>query len=214
LKTPLSPIKGYAELLADNEKIETQTAQEYGTIILKNAAHAEKLINDLKLTYQLDSGAFPFNPQKIRLMRYLKELIIDIVNDPVFSERNIQFDNDISELEIYLDTDLFRRAMQNLVINALIHNTVDTEVMISVDTKADNAVNIYICDNGKGVTEVEQERIFDRYYRGTNTDERPEGSGLGLAIANQIVKLHGGVITIRSNPNEGAEFVITLPLKN
>jgi len=214
LKTPLSPIKGYAELLTDNEKIETHTVQEYGAIILKNAVHAEKLINDLKLTYQLDSGAFPYNPQKIRLMRFIKELIIDIVNDPLFSERNIIFDRDIPEIDISLDVDLFRRAVQNLVINALIHNAVDTEVRISVDTETDRNVNIHIRDNGKGMTEAEQERLFERYYRGTNTKERPEGSGLGLAIANQIIKLHDGVIKIRSKPNEGAEFVITLPINN
>ena len=214
LKTPLSPIKGYAELLADNKNIETQTAHEYGTIILKNAAHAEKLINDLKLTYQLDSGAIPFNPQKIRLIRYLKELIIDIVNDPTFSECSIQFENNIPELELFLDVDLFRRAMQNLVINALIHNAIDTEVKISVDTEADNAVNIHIRDNGKGMTEAEQEQLFERYYRGTNTKERSEGSGLGLAIANQIIKLHGGTISIASRQNEGTEFIIALPLKN
>ena len=211
LKTPLSPIKGYAELLADNEKIETRTAREYGAIILKNAVHAEKLINDLKLTYQLDSGAIPFNPQKIRLIRYLKEAIIDIVNDPAFSERSIQFENSIPEVSISLDAELFLRAVQNLVINALIHNAADAEVKITVDAETDSAVNICIRDNGKGMTESERERIFERYYRGTNTTERPEGSGLGLAIANQIIKLHGGAMTVTSNPNEGTEVVITLP---
>ncbi len=51
--------------------------------------HTEKLINDLKLTYQLDSGSMPFNPQSVKLARYMKELVIDIVNDPAFKDRNI-----------------------------------------------------------------------------------------------------------------------------
>lgn len=84
LKTPLSPVKGYAELLSDGAATESQTVQEYGSIILKNVDHVERLINDLKLTYQLDSGAFPFHPQQIRLVRYLRELVIDITNDPAF----------------------------------------------------------------------------------------------------------------------------------
>lgn len=60
LKTPLSPVKGYAELLADGTDVDAKAAQEYGTIILKNVDYAEKLMNDLKLTYQLESGAFHF----------------------------------------------------------------------------------------------------------------------------------------------------------
>lgn len=67
LKTPLSPIKGYAELLADSSDKEKQTVQEYGAIILKNINHTERLINDLKLTYQLDSGSVPFHPEKVRI---------------------------------------------------------------------------------------------------------------------------------------------------
>jgi len=212
LKTPLSPIKGYAELLVDNSETEINNVQEYGAIILKNVAHVEKLISDLKLTYQLDSGTMPLNTQNVHLMRYLKELVIDIVNDPAFSKRIIEFDSNIPEQDVLLDPYLFRRAIQNLIINALIHNPSDTKVKISIDAESKNAVHIHIGDNGVGMTEAEQERLFERYYRGTNTEERPEGSGLGLAITNQIIKLHGGEITVKSKPNEGAEFIVSLPV--
>ncbi len=100
LKTPLSPIKGYAELLTENAVTDRETIQEYGEIILKNVNHTEKLINDLKLTYQLDSGAMPFNPQAVNLVRYMKELVIDIVNDPAFKDRNIAFESNVQDLEI------------------------------------------------------------------------------------------------------------------
>ena len=62
------------------------------------------------------------------------------------------------------------------------------------------------------MSEAEQAELFNRYYRGTNTKEKPEGSGLGLAIAKQIVVLHGGDITVRSKPGEGTEFVVCFPL--
>lgn len=84
LKTPLSPVKGYAELLVDSSVTETQTVRKYGSIILKNVNHTERLINDLKLTYQLESGAITYNPQEVRMMHFLKELLIGIVNDPFF----------------------------------------------------------------------------------------------------------------------------------
>ena len=211
LKTPLSPIKGYAELLTSNAEIDKETMQEYGGIILKNVNHTEKLINDLKLTYQLDSGAMPFQPRKINLVRYVKELVIDIVNDPVFKDRDIVFESKIQDLEIHIDTDLFRRAMNNLIINALTHNPQETKVKISVDMNAEKEACIYISDNGKGMSEEEQAELFNRYYRGTNTKEKPEGSGLGLAIAKQIITLHNGNISVKSKFNEGTQFVITLP---
>lgn len=214
LKTPLSPIKGYAELLTSNAEIDKETMQEYGGIILKNVNHTEKLINDLKLTYQLESGAMPFQPQKVNLVRYMKELVIDIVNDPAFKDRDIVFESKVQDLEISIDTDLFRRAVNNLIINALTHNPQETKVKISVDVKANQEACIYISDNGKGMSNEEQAELFNRYYRGTNTKEKPEGSGLGLAIAKQIITLHNGDIAVNSKLNEGTQFTIILPLEN
>lgn len=213
LKTPLSPVKGYAELLADGPAVDNQTVQEYGSIILKNVDYAEKLMNDLKLTYQLESGAFPFHPQQVRLVRYLKELVIDIANDPIFSNRDIEFEseNNLSELTAAIDPDLFRRAVGNLVINALIHNSSNTKVIVSVSEDKWKGIYITVRDNGVGIKEEEQAELFTRYYRGTNTKEKLEGSGLGLAIAKQIVILHGGDIAVKSKSGEGTAFSILLP---
>lgn len=210
LKTPLSPVKGYAELLADNQIAGEETAQEYGKIILKNVSHVEKLLNDLKLTYQIDSGAVPYHPQEVLITRYVKEVVIDLINDPAFSKRNIEFESDGQELIVSLDPDLLRRAIQNIIINALIHNPPDTKIKISIGNSAASVVFISIRDNGSGMDEAEQAKLFNRYYRGTNTKEKPEGSGLGLAIAKQIVLLHGGNISVKSSPDIGTEFIITL----
>ena len=210
LKTPLSPVKGYAELLADNQIAGVETAQEYGKIILKNVSHVEKLLNDLKLTYQIDSGAALYHPQEVLITSYVKEAVIDIINNPAFSKRNIEFESDEQELIVSLDPDLLRRAIQNIIINALIHNPPDTKIKISIGKSAASVVFISICDNGSGMDEAEQAKLFNRYYRGTNTREKPEGSGLGLAIAKQIVVLHGGNISVKSSPDIGTEFIITL----
>lgn len=212
LKTPLSPVKGYAELLAEGRSLDLQTAQDYGAIILKNVSHMEKLMNDLKLTYQLEAGAFPFAPQETRIVRFLKELVIDIANDPAFSNRAIEFESRIPELTAAVDPDLMRRAVQNIVINALVHNPLDTKVKIAVNKAPDSNLSISICDNGNGMDETELSDLWSRYYRGTNTKERPEGSGLGLAIAKQIIMLHGGDISAKSSPGVGTEFIILLPL--
>ena len=142
-----------------------------------------------------------------------KYLSQDIINDPVFSNRNIEFESDRQELIVSIDPDLFRRAIQNIIINALIHNPPDTEIKIVIGKSAANVVFISIRDNGSGMNEAEQAKLFNRYYRGTNTGEKPEGSGLGLAIAKQIVVLCGGNISVKSSTDIGTEFIITLKLQ-
>lgn len=213
LKTPLSPIKGYAELLTENDIAENSTIQEYGKIIWKNADYAEKLINDLKLTYQFEAGVVPLSLKEIHLVRYIKELVIDIINDPAFSARDIEFESTKDDIVVCIDDKLFRRAIGNLIINALTHNPPETSVIIHVKRNEQNKAAIIVRDNGTGISDAEQLELFERYYRGTSTKEKPEGSGLGLAIANQIVSLHGGEIAVKSKVNEGTEFMVLIPIK-
>ncbi|MFQ9891789.1 MAG: sensor histidine kinase [Emergencia sp.] len=212
LKTPLSPIRGYAELLTD-DCLEKQKIRDYGAIILKNANHIDKLINDLKLTYQLEAGAIPYTPQRIRIVRFLKELVIDVANDPAFSGRSLEFESEVSEVITIYDPALIRRAIQNIVLNALVHNSKDTKIKVAIKSVSEYRLCISICDNGKGMSVTEISRLWNRYYRGTNTEEETAGSGLGLAIAKQIITLHGGDITVHSTLGKGTEFVITLPLE-
>ena len=211
LKTPLSPVKGYAELLADGTYKTDEEVSEYGRIILKNTDRVERLINDLKLTYQLDSGALPLSLEKVSLTRLVKEWVIDIINDPAFSTRDISFEGD-EDIMITADPSLLRRAVSNIVINALTHNPEDTKVKVTVTCK--EMVLISVKDNGVGIDESELKDLFNRYYRGTGTDQKPEGSGLGLAIAKQIVNLHGGDIKAVSRPGEGTDFIISLPIED
>lgn len=212
LKTPLSPIKGYAEMLVENPNLESQTVEEYGKIILKNVIHTENLINDLKTTYQLDAGVISLDMQSVHLVRFVRELVIDIINDPVFSHRDIEFESHVKDMIVDIDVKLFRRAIGNLVINALVHNPKETKVIICIDLNEHNECLINISDNGMGMSDEQQLEVFERYYRGTNTQEKSEGSGLGLAIAKQIIVLHNGRIDLKSRLNEGSQFIITLPI--
>lgn len=212
LKTPLSPIKGYAEFLADERCLDLPTVQDYGKIILKNVNHMEKLMNDLKLTYQLQAGAIPYTPQDTRIVRFLKELVIDIANDPAFSKRTIEFESHMPEQIIAVDPGLLRRAVSNIIINALVHNPPDIKVKVTAGKTPDNKIFVSVSDNGNGMSETELSGLWCRYYRGTNTKERQEGSGLGLAIAKQIIALHNGDISVKSRPSAGTEFIILLAL--
>lgn len=209
LKTPLSPIKGYAELLTDTQyQISTDDIRKYGNAILKNINYTESLINDLKLIYQMENGIAPLRMDKVNITRQLKEIIIDLLNTPEYADRKINYVNDSNEIYVQLDISLFRRAIINIIINAIIHNSPETEISVSLALK--DRISICIQDNGKGLTLEEQKNLFTRYYRGTNTETKTEGTGLGMGIVKQIVELHGGTIEAHSIYGEGTRIIIYL----
>ena len=214
LKTPLSPIKGYAEILCDDTEKTIPQCKRYAEIMLKNAAYMENLIDDLKLTWQLENGTLPVNRQEQNIVRFLRELSIDILNRPEYENRMILFecsDNITDETALLsFDTKLFTRAFQNLMINAFVHGTKDTEVTVKIGV-SESELTINVSDNGGGMRNVAAERLFERYYRGTNTESKTEGTGLGLAIAKNIVELHGGTISVNSTPGVGTSFLIRFP---
>lgn len=229
LKTPLAPIRGYAELLAETSLIpdipleytidkknlvtdfiaEHEKIRQYGAIILKNVLYAEQLVDDLKLTYQLQSNMLPLNTEKRNLARFVKEIIIDLMNAPEYEGRKISFSCDNEELLYNFDDRLLKRALLNVLINSLKHNTPDTTVSVIIQSSDD--ITIIIQDNGCGMSSDELEGLFTRYYRGTNTETKTEGSGLGMAIARQIIEAHGGTIQAESILHRGT--MITIQLK-
>ncbi len=211
LKTPLSPIKGYAEILQTDTAQTEEQRKRYAGVMLKNAAYMENLIDDLKLTYQLENGILPVNRKDQNLVRFLRELVIDVLNRPEYENRRIQFDSTEKTISFPFDDKLFTRAVQNIIVNAFVHGDEKTEITIQISVPV-KGVQICIADNGKGMTAEETDRLFERYYRGTNTENKPEGTGLGLAIAKNIVELHNGTISVSSIPGVETTFIIVFPL--
>ena len=93
LKTPLSPLKGYAEILQETGGKSQEQSRRYAGIMLKNISYMETLIDDLKLTYQLENGMLPINREEKNIVRFLKELAIDILNTPEYENRTIHFES-------------------------------------------------------------------------------------------------------------------------
>lgn len=207
LKTPLSPIKGYAEIIQETGGKSQEQNRRYAGIMLKNVSYMETLIDDLKLTYQLENGMIPVNREEKNIVHFLKELAIDILNTPEYENRTIHFESTEETVLFSFDQTLFTRAFRNLIINAFVHGAEHTEVTLSL-LHDNSSLKICIADNGKGMESETIEHLFDRYYRGTNTDQKPEGSGLGLAIAKSIIEIHGGTISVSSIPTVGTIFQI------
>lgn len=211
LKTPLSPIKGYAELLTDNSITHSsEKIHKYASIMLKNIEYTNKLINDLKLTYQLQNGIIPLNKKNDDLVRFLKELSIDILNYPEYESNTIEFKNDIDIINFSFDYTLLKRAFSNLIINAFTYGNKYTKVVVHI--ALNEQIEITILDNGKGMTREEVSNLFNRYYRGTIQKQRTNGTGLGLAITKQIIEVHKGDISIESECGIGSSFHICFPL--
>ncbi|MBO4617910.1 MAG: HAMP domain-containing histidine kinase [Lachnospiraceae bacterium] len=212
LKTPLAPIKGYAEMLESPEKLSKEEIGDFGRTIFKNVDYAEHLINDLKLTYQMDFKELPINKEKIAATRFVKEIVIDLINNPSFAERDTEFDGEEEEIYIEADKTLLRRAIENLITNALVHNPKDTKVCVRVKGFTADKLMITVEDNGTGMSKEETDRLFDRYYRGGNTAQKAGGTGLGMAIARQIIEQAEGTIEVESAKGQGTKITVLLPV--
>ncbi|XTR37044.1 sensor histidine kinase [Paraclostridium tenue] len=211
IKTPLSSIKGYAELLSDSDyEIDSEEVKDYGLIINQKSEYIKGLVDDLNLTMKLKSSDRVLNKNEENIVRIIKDSIIQILNDPKYSNRDIEFITNKDVIKKQVDANLFKRVINNLVYNALIHNHEDVSIIVSIDYKSENDITIFVKDNGKGISKDDLERIFDRYYRGTNTGETHKGSGLGMAIAKEIIVAHGFDIGITSELGAGTTVFINI----
>jgi signal transduction histidine kinase len=202
LKTPLSSIKGYGELLYESgHELAPEDLKKYIAVVLEKSAYMDVLINDLKLTQMLKNEAFPLNKETGNLVELLRETVIGILNDPRFEGRRLHFEPECEDVRLKFDAHLFKRAFTNLVMNAVAHNAENTEIWVRI--RQDDGIMAEISDNGNGIEKAEQEKLFERYYRGTSTNDSYDGSGLGLAIAREIIQAHGGRIDLESKVGEG-----------
>lgn len=208
VKTPLSSIKGYAEIMKDTEyNFSDEEIKEYTTIIWDKASYIQDLIEELNLTYKLRNDLFKVHKDNVNIVVFLKSIIIEILNNPNYSDRDITFNCEIDKIMCFVNQSLFKRAIINLIINSVIHNTKEVKVDVLL-YKSNNEICIEINDNGKGISKEDIPYIFERYYRGTNTSFSKEGSGLGLAIAKQIIEVHGGSLSLKSKLGVGTNIKI------
>ncbi|MED4601325.1 HAMP domain-containing sensor histidine kinase [Paenibacillus validus] len=210
MKTPLSSIKGYSELLADEEyDLERREQIGFAKVIVRQAAYMEELLQDFKLTFQLKNQTLPIHKQEENIVQLLEGLQTLLLNHPRFQSRTILIEKDGPPVFLACDSKQLRRAFQNLISNALIHNPYPAQVRIQIQS-TDREVFVQIRDTGNGIQEQEISRLFERYYRGTNTMDH-EGSGLGLAIAKQIIEAHHGTIGVQSHTGSGTLLNVRLP---
>jgi signal transduction histidine kinase len=181
--------------------LELEDRLQYADIIVNKADYMDKLVEDLKLTYQLRQDRSTVERKRENLIELVRDSIIDLLNHPAYQHADIVFETDSEEVPFICDRTLLQRAISNLLTNALVHNPPATKIVVRVFSG--QLLYVEIQDFGQGIPEADLENLFDRYYRGTNTGEAHKGSGLGMAIAMQIVEVHGGSIVVNSQIGQG-----------
>ena len=211
IKSPLSTIKGYSELLYDQDyEYSPDEIRNYAGQMLKSEERIRELVEDLKTSNSLMEGKITPNLESVDIVEFVEKCIGNASTYYVH-DKQVMLDKDC-DAKCEIDVKLMERCITNIICNAFVHNGKDVEVKISV-TESDDKVFIRISDNGKGLPEDVIPHIFERYYRGTGSG-KTEGTGLGLAIAREIVLLHGGSIDVKSKPGKGTVFEISLKRSN
>lgn len=209
LKTPLSSINGYAHVLESAPYNWSQEEfQQIGKTLREKSTFMSELIDDLSLTYRLKNNALPMVRQTQEVNEVIRRAVIHFINDPQFTSYDISFHASEEPISYPLDMKWFTRIIDNMISNAIKHNPTNTKIAIIVQKESDHYFTVRIQDNGIGMDSSTLDQLFERYYRGTNSEENTSGSGLGMSIAKQLTVAHGGEIAASSIPGEGTMIVL------
>ncbi len=211
LRLPLTILKGEIEVALRHPR----TKEEYQQILqqqLDTIDRIQRIVNDLLTLARADAGQLEITQAPIDLSLLLQE--VGQQHLILFDSQNIQLEMDIeNDLNMMGEASQIERIMMNLLSNAFKHAPEHSTIYLSVHSDNDSAI-ICVRDEGSGIAEEQQDRLFDRFFRADDARARKEGegAGLGLAICKRIVSAHDGVIWLESKPGNGASFYIRLPL--
>ncbi len=215
LKTPLTSIRGYVQLLQSAER-DSETRASFYEIIEIETERLMNLIGDLLDLAEIENRvAGPDEASASKPSCSLYELAREVRDqvEPLAATREVSLHIEMPEtLEFAADHRRMKQLLSNLVTNAVIYNRPGGEVRVRAGIERD-MLSIWVMDNGLGIPEEDQERIFERFYRLSKDRSRElGGTGLGLSIVKHIVNLYGGRIDLASVVDKGSVFHIRFPL--
>lgn len=210
LKTPLASVIGYLNLLRDERQISEELREKYLSIALDKAERLEDLINEFFEIARFNLSTITLQYSRVNLTRLLEQLVYEF--RPMMQEKDLNCQLSIAEgVILRCDAEKIQRAFDNLLRNAVIYSFENTGINIVTTEEADK-LKIRFINHGDTIPEEKLDRIFEQFFRlDAARSTKSGGAGLGLAIAKQIIELHGGTITAKSD-QERTEFEVILPV--
>jgi PAS domain S-box-containing protein len=209
LKSPITPIKGYLDLIISDENV-NKKIKKWCEISLRNTEKLLKLVNDILDVSRFDSDTITLNIEKLNLVEIINEVLEDM--KPAIENKKLTLKNKISRKLPYIIGDRYRieQVFKNLLINAI---KFTNQGSITLDAKIENCnILIFIEDTGIGIINNELKKIFTKFYQAyTSNDRESDGTGLGLYICKEIIERHNGRIWAESELDKGSKFIIEIP---
>jgi len=212
LRSPLTSVQGFAELLMLDKDSLTPRQRETVEIILDNCRHLVRLLNDLLDLARSDAGRLSIRPQPTEVAPLVEDVVRTMRAQTEAASQRLTEQVEPGLPLINVEPDRIRQILVNLLTNA--HEYTPEGASIGVAARAVGAeVEISVSDNGPGIPPDQLERIFERFTRGdAGLTQRVGGTGLGLAISKSLVELHGGSISAESTVGQGSTFHVRLPI--
>jgi signal transduction histidine kinase len=207
LRTPVTVIKSYADLLSRWGKDEPKVVDESTQALTRAANLMERIVSDLLMLSQVDAG-FPLKSTPVDLAALAGEML-EVARE-VAKDMTVEMPP-APPVTVEADEHYLYRALWALVDNAIKYNRPDGKVVLQVGASRSQAF-FRVSDTGPGIEDESLSRIFERFYRADRARGHGKGFGLGLALAKSIVEAHGGKIAVESRLNEGSTFTVLLPL--
>lgn len=204
-KTPLSAIKGYAELLCeDNLPIEER--REYSQILAEETGRLNKLCSDLLRMARLDSGTVKMNVSQFYLDEQIRGVVVLLAE--MWQNKHLEIRLDLDKVLLSSEEQLLRLVWLNLIENAIKYSDEGSDISISCNENG-NQVKVKVNNHGSLISEESKSRIYEKFYQ-CDESHSQVGNGLGLSIAKGIIELLGGAINFESDELSGTTFIVLL----
>jgi PAS domain S-box-containing protein len=211
LRTPLNAVLGFSDLLADERYGPLNDRQQrYVAHIHTGGKHLLELISDILDLSKIEAGRMELSREDVTVASAFGEVISALY--PLAEKKSQTLLQQVEpHLHVRADALRFKQVLMNLAGNAIKFTPKGGRIELAA-RQVDDQVRVEVRDNGPGIPPEQQQRIFEAFFRLTDSGSATEGTGLGLAITSRLVELHGGKLGIESQPGKGACFYFSLPL--
>lgn len=210
LKTPITSVRGYAELLCQDFAQDEVTRKDFLNRILKETDHMTGLIDDILMISRLESKDAEVTLSRVQMDQVLKEVLDCLA--PQAASCEVEISGECEDVCLQASLQQMRELLLNLMSNGIKYNHPGGHVWTRIWQEKD-AVYLEVRDDGVGIEPEDQKRIFERFFRvDKGRSRKMGGTGLGLSIVKHISAYYGGNVSLVSTPGEGSTFLVEIPM--